>query len=126
MVDQLISRGAALHVAIDGAADEAEWARRGVELSSVVVGHAVVTLDVSGLTMVPAEMVRVARLVAVASAAGAEVEVACSRLSGRQLLRRFLPPEVAVVLPWAARAPRPAAPAPAPVPAAALSPTAPA
>lgn len=112
---QLITRGGSLHVSIPAGADERDWATLCLELPASIDGATLVTLDVSNLILVPAQVVRIARLVSVLAATGVEAEVACSRLTGRQLLRRLLPPHVPIVLPWSERAPHPDAPSLTPV-----------
>ncbi len=95
----LTPRGDALHVFIPAGADDAEWVALSVELSLAAQSHGAVVIDVSDLILIPAEAIRVVRLISAVATTSAVIEVACSRLSGRHILRRLLPPTVNVVLP---------------------------
>lgn len=82
-------------VVFDGGGTEG-WANLLRELPRLATSGQPLVLDVSALTLLPAEVADL-RLV-IESLTGRDVRVACSRLSGRRLLRRLLPDEVAVVL----------------------------
>jgi hypothetical protein len=90
-----IDRDGERDVVFDGGGRDG-WADLLQELPGLVTGHQPLVLDVSALTLLPAEVADL-RLV-IESLTGRDVRVACSRLSGRRLLRRLLPDEVAVVL----------------------------
>lgn len=95
----LTPRGDTLHVSIPAGAGDGEWLALSAELPLALQGHRAVVIDVSDLVLIPAEAVRVVRLISEVAATDAVVEVVCSRLSGRHILRRLLPPTVNVVLP---------------------------
>jgi hypothetical protein len=65
-------------------------------LPGLITDDQALVLDVSALTLLPAEVADLRQ--AIEALTGRDVRVACSRLSGRRLLRRLLPDEVAVVL----------------------------
>lgn len=74
----------------------AGWADLLRRLPRLVVPDRPLVVDVSALTLLPAEVADLRR--AIGALTGRDVRVACSRLSGRRVLRRLLPDEVAVVL----------------------------
>ena len=82
-------------VVFDGGG-RAGWADLLRRLPRLVVPDRPLVLDVSALTLLPAEVADLRR--AIGALTGRDVRVACSRLSGRRVLRRLLPDEVAVVL----------------------------
>lgn len=92
---QTIDRDDERDVVFEGGGREG-WADLLKALPRLVADGRPLVLDVSALTLLPAEVADLRR--AIGSLTGRDVRVACSRLSGRRLLRRLLPDEVAVVL----------------------------
>jgi len=82
-------------VVFDGGGREG-WADLLRKLPRLVDPDRPLVLDVSALTLLPAEVADLRQAIGLLT--GRDVRVACSRLSGRRLLRRLLPDEVAVVL----------------------------
>lgn len=95
MAFHTIDRDGERDVVYDGGGRDA-WADLLRKLPRLVRGDQPLVLDVSALTLLPAEVADLRRVIG--SLTGRDVRIACSRLSGRRLLRRLLPNEVAVVL----------------------------
>lgn len=95
MTFHLIDRAGERDVIFDGGGQKG-WSELLGRLPGLVVGDRPLVLDVSALTLLPAEVASLGQTIA--EMTGRDVRVACSRLSGRRLLRRLLPDEVAVVL----------------------------
>lgn len=95
MAYRTIDRDDELDVVFDGGGDTG-WRDLLAALPRLVDGHRPLVLDVSARTLLPAQVADLRQVVA--GLTGRDVRVACSRLSGRRLLRRLLPDEVAVVL----------------------------
>jgi hypothetical protein len=91
----IIDRDDERDVVFDGGGREG-WADLLRKLPGLVEADRPLVLDVSALTLLPAEVADLRQ--AIASLTGRDVRVACSRLSGRRMLRRLLPDEVAVIL----------------------------
>lgn len=116
----IMRRGDALQVDIPADADDGDWATLCAEVPAAAVGRATVTVDVSALALIPAEVVRLNRLISLLAAVDVATEVATSERSVHEELRLALPRHVPIVLPWSERAPQP--PADAPVTADEISP----
>jgi sugar/nucleoside kinase (ribokinase family) len=110
MAFHTIDRDDERDVVFDGGGREG-WSDLMSSLPDLVADGRPLVLDVSALTLLPAEVADLRR--AIASLTGRDVRIACSRLSGRRLLRRLLPDEVAVVLASGVVTPTPADLAPA-------------
>lgn len=95
MAFHTIDRDDERDVVFDGGGREG-WSDLLRKLPRLVSDGRPLVLDVSALTLLPAEVADLRQ--AIGSLTGRDVRVACSRLSGRRLLRRLLPDEVAVVL----------------------------
>ncbi|HEU5152623.1 MAG TPA: hypothetical protein VFU19_19190 [Iamia sp.] len=95
MAFHMIDRDDERDVVFDGGGPEG-WSALLDALPALVDDERPLVLDVSALTLLPAEVADLRQ--AVSSLTGRDVRVACSRLSGRRMLRRLLPDEVAVVL----------------------------
>jgi hypothetical protein len=91
----MIERDGERDVVFDGGG-QAGWSDLLRRLPQLAIDGRPLVLDVSALTLLPAEVADLRG--AIAELTGRDVRVACSRLSGRRLLRRLLPDEVAVVL----------------------------
>lgn len=104
MAFHTIDRDDERDVVFDGGGAEG-WSDLLQRLPRLVADGRPLVLDVSALTLLPAEVADLRQ--AIASLTGRDVRVACSRLSGRRLLRRLLPDEVAVVLAEGVIAPEP-------------------
>lgn len=95
MTFHLIDRPHERDVVLEGGG-AAGWSELLDRLPGLVVGDRPLVLDVSALTLLPAEVASLRQVIA--ELTQRDVRVACSRLSGRRMLRRLLPDEVAVVL----------------------------
>ncbi len=95
MAFHTIDRDGERDVVFDGGGREG-WIDLLRKLPRLVADGRPLVLDVSALTLLPAEVADLRQ--AIGSLTGRDVRVACSRLSGRRMLRRLLPDEVAVVL----------------------------
>lgn len=95
MAFHTIDRDDERDVVFDGGGRTA-WAELLAALPRLVTEGRALVIDVSALTLLPAEVADLRQ--AIGSLTGRDVRIACSRLSGRRLLRRLLPDEVAVVL----------------------------
>jgi len=82
-------------VVFDGGGDQG-WAALLADLPRLARGHRPLVLDVSARTLLPAQVADLRQVISTVT--GRDVRVACSRLSGRRMLRRLLPDEIAVVL----------------------------
>jgi hypothetical protein len=76
--------------------DEADWSALLADLPDLADVDRPLVLDVSARALLPAQVAALRRVIA--RLTGRDVRIACSRLSGRRILRRLLPDEVAVVL----------------------------
>lgn len=104
MAFHTIDRDGERDVVFDGGGREG-WADLLRKLPHLAVGDQPLVIDVSALTLLPAEVADLRRVISTLT--GRDVRVACSRLSGRRLLRRLLPDEVAIVLAQGVIAPEP-------------------
>ncbi len=110
MAFHTIDRDDERDVVFDGGGREG-WSDLLRRLPHLVADGRPLVIDVSALTLLPAEVADLGQ--AIASLTGRDVRVACSRLSGRRLLRRLLPDEVAVVLAHGVLTPETPEPVPA-------------
>lgn len=95
MTYHLVDRTDQRDVVVDDAGGEG-WSDLLSRLPGLVVGDRPLVLDVSAVALLPAEVAALRQ--AIARLTGRDVRVACSRLSGRRLLRRLLPDEIAILL----------------------------
>jgi hypothetical protein len=95
MAYRTIDRDDERDVVYDGGG-ETGWRELLAALPRLVDANRPLVLDVSARTLLPAQVADLRQVIA--ELTGRDVRIACSRLSGRRLLRRLLPDEVAVVL----------------------------